>query len=199
MDNRRPKKLLEQVRDAIRLKHYSIRTEESYVKWIIRFILFHNKKHPKDMGIREIEEFLSYLAVKKRVAASTQNQAYSAILFLYREVLKIQFDGEIDSIRAKKPRRLPTVLTKEETHRVINAMSGIHQLMVRLLYGSGLRLMECVRLRIEDIDFGYNQITVRDGKGQKDRVTMLPQKIKEDLKKHLQKVKQLHWKKNILT
>lgn len=192
MTNGRPKKLLEQVRDAIRLKHYSIRTEEAYVKWIIRFILFHNKKHPKDMGIREIEEFLTYLAVQKRVAASTQNQAYSAILFLYREVLKKGLEGEIDSIRAKKPKRLPTVLTKEEAHRVINAMSGTHQLMVKLLYGSGLRLMECVRLRVKDVSFGQNQIIVRDAKGMQDRITLFPESIKQHLTDHLKHIKILH-------
>jgi len=152
MSSKHPKGLIEQVRDAIRLRHYSIRTEDAYVHWIIKFILYHNKRHPKEMGIQEIEEFLTHLAVKDHVASSTQNQAYSAILFLYREVLRMELEGPIDSIRAKKPRRLPTVLSREELQRVIGAMSGVHQLMAKLLYGSGLRLMECLRLRVKDID-----------------------------------------------
>ena len=145
----RPKKLLDQVRDAIHLKHYSIRTEEAYVGWITRFILFHDKRHPNDMGRAEIEAFLTHLAVDLNVAASTQNQAFSALLFLYRDVLHKDLDGPIDALRASKPKRLPTVLTKEETRRVIECMSGVHQLMAKLLYGSGLRLMECVRLRVK--------------------------------------------------
>jgi len=145
----RPKKLLDQVRDAIRLKHYSIRTEEAYVGWITRFILFHDKRHPNDMGRAEIEAFLTHLAVDLNVAASTPNQAFSALLFLYRDVLHKDLDGPIDALRASKPKRLPTVLTKEETRRVIECMSGVHQLMAKLLYGSGLRLMECVRLRVK--------------------------------------------------
>ncbi|MCH8292256.1 integron integrase [Candidatus Poribacteria bacterium] len=186
------KKLLDQVRDAIRLKHYSIRTEEVYVNWIRRYIFFHNIRHPKEMGAREIEEFLTHLAVNENVAASTQNQAFSALLFLYREVLKIQLDDLIDAVRAKKPQRLPTVLTKEEVHRILNAVDGPYQLMVRLLYGCGLRLLECVRLRIKDIDFGYNQILVRDGKGRKDRVTVLPESLKAPLQEHLKQVKIMH-------
>jgi len=145
----RPKKLLDQVRDAIRLKHYSIRTEEAYVGWITRFILFHDKRHPNDMGRAEIEAFLTHLAVDLNVAASTPNQAFSALLFLYRDVLHKDLDGPIDALRASKPKRLPTVLTKEEARRVIECMSGVHQLMAKLLYGSGLRLMECVRLRVK--------------------------------------------------
>ena len=143
---RPPKKLLDQVRDAIRLKHYSIRTEEAYVNWIKRCIFFHNKRHPKEMGVLEIEAFLTHLAVNERVAASTQNQALSALLFLYREVLQQDLDGPINAIRAKRPKRLPTVLTKEEVHRVIGYLSGTHQLMAKILYGSGLHLMECIRL-----------------------------------------------------
>ena len=152
-----PQKLLDQactelcrsVRDAVRLKHYSIRTEEAYVGWITRFILFHDKRHPNEMGRTEIEAFLTHLAVEQNVAASTPNQAFSALLFLYRQVLHQDLDGPIDALRASKPRRLPTVLTKEEARRVIECMSGVHQLMAKLLYGSGLRLMECVRLRVE--------------------------------------------------
>jgi len=174
----RPKKLLDQactelcrsVRDAIRLKHYSIRTEEAYVGWITRFILFHDKRHPNEMGRTEIEAFLTHLAVEQNVAASTQNQALSALLFLYREVLHQDLDGPIDALRASKPKRLPTVLTKDEVHRVLSHLPGTHQLMARLLYSSGLRLMECLRLRVKDLDFGQRAIIVRDGKGEQDRV-----------------------------
>ena len=189
---KRPKKLLDQVRDAIRLKHYSSRTEKSYVYWIRRYIFFHNKRHPKEMGTPEIEAFLTHLAVKENVAASTQNQALSALLFLYREVLKQDVALVTNSVRAQQPRRLPTVLTKEEVQKVIGLMRGTHQLMAKLLYGSGLRLMECVQLRVKDIDFGQRQIVVRDGKGMTDRVTVLPNTLIEPLQEHLQRVKRLH-------
>ena len=188
----RPKKLLDQVRDALRLKHYSIRTETSYVAWTKRYILFHNKQHPLDLGSAEIEAFLTHLAVNDKVAASTQNQAFSALLFLYREVLRKDLEFPIDSIRAKKPKRLPTVLTKEEVRKVIGCMSGTHRLMASMLYGSGLRLMECMRLRVKDIDFARGQITVRDGKGMEDRVTMLPAALAAPLEGHLEHVKRLH-------
>jgi len=141
------RKLLDQVRDVLRLKHYSFRTEQAYVDWVRRFILFHHKRHPAEMGAPEIEAFLTHLAVDENVAASTQNQALCALEFLYREVLHREWDDSIAPVRAKKPRRLPTVLTKDEARRVIGLMSGVHQLMAKLLYGSGLRLMECVRLR----------------------------------------------------
>jgi integrase len=147
----RPKRLLDQVREAIRLRHYSIRTEKAYVGWIKRFILFHNKRHPKDMGGSEVETFLTHLAVDQRVAASTQNQALSALLFLYRRVLRKDLEGSIDAVRAKRPRRLPTVTARDEVQRVIAALSGTHQLMAKLLYGSGLRLMECIRLRVKPV------------------------------------------------
>ncbi len=186
-----PKKLLDQVRDALRLKHYSLRTEETYVDWITRFILFHNKRHPKDMANAEVEAFLTHLAVDLNVAASTQNQALSALLFLYREVLKKDL-APVDSVRAKKPKRLPTVLSREEARKVIGCMSGTYQLMAKLLYGSGLRLMECVRLRVKDVDFAQHQIVVRDGKGEQDRITMLPDSLIALLQEHLQRVKQLH-------
>ena len=188
----RPKKLLDRVREAIRLKHYSIRTEESYVSWIRRYILFHNKRHPLEMGVPEIQAFLTHLAVDRKVAASTQNQALSALLFLYREVLKKDLDGPIDALRASKPRRLPTVLTREEVRRVITQLSGTHQLMAKLLYGSGLRLTECLRLRVKDIDFAQRAIIVHDGKGQEDRVTILPDSVIAPLQEHLQRVKCLH-------
>jgi len=186
------KKLLDQVRDVIRLKHYSIRTEESYVDWIRRYILFHKKRHPKDMGRAEVEAFLTHLAVEGNVAASTQNQAFSALLFLYREVLHQELDAPLDSVRAKKPSRLPVVLTPGEARQVIQGMTGVYQLMAKLLYGSGLRLMECVRLRVKDVDFERREITVRDAKGQHDRVTMLPASLVAPLQEHLKRVKLLH-------
>lgn len=185
-------KLLDQVREVIRTKHYSIRTEETYVSWIKRFILFHDKRHPKDMGTPEISSFLTHLAVDRKVAASTQNQAFNALLFLYRNVLQMEF-GEIKDVeRAKKPQRLPVVFTKEEIKVIIDQIDGYKWIMAQLMYGSGLRVMECVRLRIKDVDFGYRQILVRDGKGQKDRVTMLPGIVSEPLKMHLEKVKSIH-------
>ena len=172
-DNGNPK-LLDQVRDVIRRKHYSIRTEQTYVDWIRRFILFHKKRHPSEMAEEEVTAFLTSLARDGNVAASTQNQALSALLFLYKEVLKQEI-GWLDSVeRAKKPTRLPVVLTRDEVHKVFAHLKGDRRLMAGLLYGAGLRLMECVRLRVKDVDFGYARITVRDGKGAKDRVTMLP-------------------------
>lgn len=190
--NKPPKRLLDQVRDRIRMKHYSIRTEQAYVSWIKRFILFHNKKHPKNMGKQEIESFLTHLALDLNVASSTQNQAFNAILFLYNRVLHQPLEDKISAVRAKKPRLLPTVMTNDEALAVLGALSGIHQLMAKLLYGSGLRLMECIRLRVKDVDFGMNQIMVRDGKGKIDRVTMLPESVNSDLKEHLKRVKAIH-------
>jgi integron integrase len=190
--NHQPKKLLDQVHDVMRVKHYSIRTEQAYVDWIKCYILFHGKRHPQEMGVPEIEAFLTHLAVEQNVAASTQNQALSALLFLYREVLETEL-GPVDAVRAKKPKRLPTVLTKEEAMAVITALSGTNQLIARLLYGSGLRLIECLRLRVKDVDFAYRQITVRDGKGEVDRVTMLPESLRAlTLQEHLQRVRMLH-------
>jgi integron integrase len=185
------KKLLDQMSDALRLKHYSYRTEESYLAWAKRYILFHNKRHPKDMGASEIRAFLLDHASEHNVAASTQNQALSAILFLYREVLHKDLEPILLS-SAKRPERLPTVLTHDEALRVINQLSGPYKLMAQLLYGSGLRLMECVRLRIKDIDLEYQAITVRDGKGEKDRVTPLPRSILPDLKRQIERVRLLH-------
>jgi integron integrase len=186
-----PKKLLDQVRDAIRMKHYAYRTEETYVQWIRRFILFHNKRHPKDMGTPEIEAFLTHLAVQGRVAASTQNQALNALLFLYRDVLKLELT-EISAVRAKRSQYLPTVLTKEEAKAVIQHIDGVPQLVVKLLYGCGLRLTEGLRLRVKDIDFAQQQIIVRDGKGSKSRVTMLPLSVTDALRDHLVSVKRQH-------
>jgi integron integrase len=182
------------VRDAIRLKHYSLHTEQAYVTWIKRYIFFHDKRHPKDMGGAEIEAFLTHLAVHQKVAASTQNQALSALLFLYRDVLRQSLDRPIDAIRARKPKRLPTVLTKEEALRVIGYVSGPYELMAKLLYGTGLRLMKCLRLRVKDIDFAQHQIVVRDGKGMEARVTMLPASLAVSLQEHLARVKPLHAK-----
>jgi integron integrase len=185
-------KLLDRLRFALRRKHYSIRTEEAYVGWARRFILFHNKRHPKDMDTPEIEAFLTYLAVDRQVSASTQNQALNALIFLYRHVLQKDLEGDINAVRAKRPRRLPTVLTRPEVRHLLAAMSGTNQLMAKVLYGSGLRLMECVRLRTKDVDFGHHQIVVRQGKGAKDRVTILPDRLISPLQEHLQRVKMIH-------
>lgn len=185
-------KLLDQLREIIRLKHYSIRTEQSYVDWAKRYILFHGKKHPKDMGAKEISAFLTHLAVDKNVSASTQNQALNALIFLYKELLKISV-GDIGEVaRAKRPIRRPVVMSRDEVKRVTDKMTGLPRLMAELLYGTGMRLMEGVRLRVKDIDFDLNQIIVRDGKGAKDRVTMLPQKLRPPLERHLSEVKAIH-------
>lgn len=185
-------KLLDQVRDVIRRKHFSLRTERTYCDWIRRFILYHRKRHPKEMGETEITEFLTHLARDGLVAASTQNQALSALLFLYREVLQRDI-GWLDKVqRAKRPARLPVVLTHDEARGVFLNLHGRHRLMAGLLYGSGLRLMECVRLRVKDVDFGYLRITVREGKGGKDRVTMLPVKLAKALERELGKVRAQH-------
>jgi integron integrase len=185
-------KLLDQVRDVIRRKHYSIRTEQAYCDWIKRFILFHRKRHPAEMAEPEITAFLTYLAAKANVAASTQNQALSALLFLYREVLQQQI-GWLDHVeRAKKPARLPVVLTRAEVREIFSHLNGTTKLMAGLLYGSGLRLMECVRLRVKDVDLGYLTITVRESKGGKDRVTMLPTNLAQALQRHLLKRRSQH-------
>ena len=185
-------KLLDQVRDAMRLRHMSYRTEEAYVNWIRRFIYFHNRRHPKDMGADDIRAFLAPLAVHRHVAASTQNVALNALLFLYRHVLRQEFPEIGEFERAKRPRRLPTVLTREEVTALLTQLKGTQHLMASLLYGSGLRLMECLRLRVKDLDFAYQQLTVRDGKGAQDRVTMLPKSLAEPLQHHLAKVQLLH-------
>jgi integron integrase len=185
-------KLLDQVRNAARLHHLSIRTEDAYVNWIRRFILFHNKRHPRDMRTADIEKFLSHLATHKNVAASTQNQALSALLFLYRDVLKVDIPYLDNLVWAKRPKKLPVVLTPDEVQAVLSKLSGLYWLMASLLYGSGLRLMECLRLRVKDIDFVSNQIFIRDGKGEKDRVTVLPQSLVRPLRLQLAKVRLLH-------
>lgn len=182
-------RLLDQLRDALRVRHYSIRTEATYIQWIKRFILFHNKRHPCEMGEQEITAFLTHLAVGKHVAPSTQNQALSAILFLYKEVLEQELDWMDGMVRAKRAQRIPEVLSPEQVRRLIGQLEGIHQLMTQLLYGTGMRLMEAVRLRVRDVDFHYRQIMVRNGKGNKDRVTVLPGALFEPLKAHLARVK----------
>lgn len=188
----KPKRLLDQTRDVLRLKHYSLRTERSYCDWIERYIRFHGKKHPSEMNEVQVGEFLTHLARDGNVSASTQNQALSALLFLYKQVLKQEI-GWLDSVeRAKRPTRVPVVLTRDEVHKLFAQLKGTPRLMASLLYGSGLRLMECVRLRVKDIDFGYARITVRDGKGGKDRVTMLPVNLASSLQRHLTKVKAQH-------
>ena len=182
-----PPKLLDLVRDRIRVKHYSVRTETQYIQWIRRFILFHGKRHPREMGAQEVEAFLTHLAVQGNVAAATQNQALSALLFLYREVLEVDLPWLGNVVRAKLPKRLPVVLTRQEVKAVLGRMNGVYRLMATLLYGTGMRLMECVRLRVKDVDFERGEILVRDGKGAKDRVTMLPQTVADDLRAHIEK------------
>jgi integron integrase len=188
----KPQKLLTQVRNQIRLLHYSIRTEDTYIAWIKRYINFHNKRHPLAMGKPEVEAFLTHLAVERQVASSTQSQAKAAILFLYQKVLEQELPWLTDIVTAKQPQRLPTVLTVSEAQAMLARLSGVTELIAQLLYGSGLRLMEACRLRVQDVDFGMRQILVRNGKGAKDRVTMLPQKIAAPLRAHLQKVKIMH-------
>lgn len=178
-------RLLEQARQSMRLRHFSLKTEKSYIYYIRDFILFHQKRHPKDMGVDEIRAYLSYLAIGRKVAASTQNVALSALLFLYKQVLKIELPY-IDNIeRAKRPERIPVVFSRDEVRRILSHLDGINHLVVSLLYGTGMRLMEGLRLRVKDIDFEYQQITVRDGKGNKDRMTMLPLITLEPLKRQL--------------
>jgi len=185
-------KLLDEVRQVLRLKHYSYRTEQAYCDWIKRFIGFSGMRHPRELGQAEVTEFLSHLSLEKHVAASTQNQAFSAILFLYEQVLDLKL-GWLEGVhRAKRPVKLPVVLTKEEVNRVRIFLPGEYRLMTDLLYGCGLRLMEVLRLRVKDIDFGYLQVTVREGKGNKDRVTMLPSSLVPALREHLERVKQIH-------
>lgn len=187
-----PPRLLDQVRARIRFKHYSIRTEQAYVDWIRRFVRHFGKRHPREMGAEEVREFLSHLAVAGKVAASTQNQAKSALLFLYKEVLGVELPW-LDKIEAAKTsRRLPVVLTRGEVTAVLSNMEGTGGLIARLLYGTGMRIMEGLRLRVKDVDFARGEILVRDGKGAKDRVTMLPASLVPALREHLEKVRELH-------
>lgn len=185
-------KFLDQVRDVLRIKHYSYRTEQSYSQWINRFMLFHEQRHPNEMGRPEVEAFLNDLATNHKVAASTQNQALNALLFLYRDVLQKPLDETIQLPRAKKAERLPVVLTKEEVQAVLNQLAGRNLLIAQLLYGSGLRVLECLRLRVKDVDFAQRQIVVREGNGGKDRLTMLPVKLIPELQRYLKGVKVIH-------
>lgn len=188
----RPPKLIDQLREALRSRHYSPRTEQTYCHWVKRYIFFHKVRHPAEMAEPEINSFLTHLAVKEKVAASTQNQALSALLFLYRHVLGREIGDLGEVIRARKPVRLPVVMTRDEVKAVLANLSGDKWLMASLMYGAGLRLMECLRLRVQDIDFSRNEILVRDGKGAKDRITMLPASLKAPLQEHLKTVKAIH-------
>jgi integron integrase len=188
-----PKKLLDLYREALRVKQYSHRTEDTYTEWVRQYILFHNKRHPREMAVPEINQFITHLVVERKASASTQNQAISAVLFLYRNVLRIELDeAALTFVRPQKGKRVPTVLSKEEARTIIAQMTGPYQLMVQVMYGSGLRLMECLRLRIKDLDFDNHRIIVYDGKGGDDRVTMLPDRLIAPLRQHLAHVKTLH-------
>jgi integron integrase len=189
--NDRPKMLLEVVSDTIRRKHYSHRTEKSYLQWIKRYVIFHRKRHPREMGKAEVEAFLTYLAVEGKVSASTQNQAFNAILFLYREVLDQPLE-DVQAFRAKQTTYLPIVLTPQEVRSIIAQMSGIHRLIIQLLYGTGMRQTEALSLRVKDLDFSQHQIIIRNAKGMKDRITMLPDSLIPDLKAHLDRAKLFH-------
>jgi len=189
------KKLLDQYRDTLRIKHYSPRTEDTYITWVRNYILFHNKRHPKEMGIPEIGQFLAHLAGEQQVSASTQNQAFSAILFLYRHVLHIELDEpQLAELRPQRSKPIPTVLSKDEVKRLIASLTGTNRLIAQVMYGGGLRVMECLRLRIKDIDFDNRQIIVRDGKGENDRFTILPDSLIQPLHLHIKYVKSLHEK-----
>jgi integron integrase len=192
MDSPAAPRLLDRVRDRVRVKHYSIRTEQVYVDWIKRFIRFHGKRHPSELGAPEVEAFLTHLAVDGNVAAATQNQAKSALLFMYREVLGTELPWLGEIVPAKVPRRLPVVLTRDEVAAILRCLEGTHRLIGCLLYGTGMRIMEGMRLRIKDVDFSRHSIVVRDGKGAKDRLTMLPRRIERSLRRHLQNVRELH-------
>ena len=185
-------RLLDQVRELIRIRHYSIRTEQAYLQWIRRYIIFHGRRHPRELGAPELTAFLSDLAIRGKVAASTQNQALNAILFLYRDVLKITLPWLEDVQRAKRSQHLPVVLTQEEVKRLLAQLEGTVWLMASVTYGGGLRLLECLRLRVKDVDFERAELTIRDGKGQKDRMTTLPKRLIEPLRDHLARVKVRH-------
>ena len=186
------RRLVERVREAIRARHYSRRTEKAYWQWMRRFIFFHGKRHPAQMGAAEVSAFLSWLAVERNVAAATQNQALSALLFLYKEVLGVGLPWLDQMVRAQRPVRLPVVLSEAEVRRLLQHVEGSARLMVGLLYGAGLRQVECLSLRVKDVDFVYRQIIVRDGKGGRDRATMLPENLVQPLQRHLTKVRALH-------
>ena len=186
-----PPKLLDRLRGKTRLLHYSKRTEDAYADWATKYILFHGKRHPQEMGTAEIAAYLTHLAVERKLAASTQNQAFSAILFLYQQVLEIELP-RVEFLRAQRPERLPVVLAVEEVRALLDGMTGIHRVLAELLYGSGLRILECCRLRVKDVDFARHQILVRDGKGEKDRVVPLPRRLEAKLRAQLIGVKAIH-------
>ncbi len=192
MREQRSPKLMDKVRETIRVRHYSRSTERTYVYWILQYIYFHNKRHPAEMGKPQIESFLTHLAKNKRLSSSSQNQAFNAILFLYREVLQIQFPENINALRAKRHKRVPVVLSVDEVKRVIRELHDPFRLMVELLYGSGLRLNECLGLRIQDVDHSRRTVMVRNGKGKKDRLCTLPQAVMARLQAHTQSVKAIH-------
>ena len=183
--------MLDQLRGKTRLLHYSERTEEAYVDWATKFILFHGKRHPREMGAAEIATYLTHLAVERKLAASTQNQAFSAILFLYQQVLEIELE-RVEFPRAQRPERLPVVLAVEEVRALLDGMTGIHRVLAELLYGSGLRILECCRLRVKDVDFARHQILIRDGKGEKDRMVPLPRRSEAKLRAQLAEVRRIH-------
>lgn len=187
-----PPKLLDQVRAKIRFKHYSIRTEQAYTDWIKRYILHFGKRHPRDMGASEVTQFLTHLAVQGKVSASTQNQAKAALLFLYKEVLVVELPWLDNIEQAKAPKRLPVVLNRDEIQAILSRLTGTQHLVASLLYGTGMRIMECLRLRVQDVDFKRREILIRDGKGAKDRVTMLPALLLPALQAHLTNIKALH-------
>jgi integron integrase len=187
-------KLLDQLRGCLRALHYSLRTEEVYVEWVRRFILFHGKQHPKDLGPTDVQAFLTHLAVDRRVSASTQNQAKSALLFLYGKLLDVKLPWLGEVVHAKPSHRLPVVLTPGEVRTLLDQMDGVMLLVARMLYGTGMRLMEALRLRVKDLDFDQHQVLIRSGKGGKDRVTMLPEALVTPFKTHLEKVQALHEK-----
>jgi integron integrase len=194
MSSEKEKKLLDEVRDVLRLKHYSIHTERSYCDWIKKYVLFHHMTSRQDLvnGEQKIEQFLTHLAVNKNIAPATQNQAMNALVFLYKKVLKVPLNDEINAVRAAKKLNIPVVMTREEVRQVITVMEGVPQLIVKILYGSGLRIMEAVRIRVQDVDYSMKQICVRSGKGGKDRITTFSETIIPFLDNHLAKVKTLH-------
>ncbi len=192
MDHLPAPRLLDRVRGCIRLKHYSLRTEQAYVDWIKRFVLFHGKRHPETMAAAEVESFLTHLAVKQHVAASTQNQAKSALLFMYKHVPVFELPWLDGVEQARTPARLPVVLTRDEVASVLERLNGTHLLIGRLLYGTGMRLMEALRLRVKDVEFARHEIIVRDGKGAKDRMAMLPRSVDAPLCAHIERVRELH-------
>ncbi len=191
-EGRRHPRLMDVVRSRLRARHYSLRTEQAYLGWIRQFIVANGRRHPRELGGAEVEEFLSRIAVERRVAASTQNQALAALLFLYREVLRVDLPWMASIVRAKRPRRLPTVLSVDETRRLLSMLEGRTWLMASLLYGTGMRLLECLRLRVKDVDFARNIIVIRNGKGGRDRRTMLPRSLEEPLRREIERARVLH-------